>query len=97
RLPNNLGGLPLLQNLPLAATAPNLIGSNLRRSAFKAPEKFATSLSAITTSSQNTPSNISNSLTLPSNNSLQLSHSSQTNSTLCRQASIGSFSSTCST
>ncbi|KAM3722204.1 Zinc finger and SCAN domain-containing protein [Dirofilaria immitis] len=97
QIPNNVGGLPLLQKLPIAATAPNLIGSNLRRSAFTAHSKLATSLSAITTSPQNSLSSTSNSLTLPSSNSLQLSHSSDTNPTLCRQTSIGGFSSTCST
>uniref|UniRef100_A0A1I7VZS7 Zinc finger protein n=1 Tax=Loa loa TaxID=7209 RepID=A0A1I7VZS7_LOALO len=93
---NSVGGLPLLEKLPIAATAPNLIGSNLRRSAFTAHGKLATSLSA-TTASQNSLFSASNSLTLPSNNSPQSSHSSQTSPTLCRQASIGGFSSTCST
>ncbi|EJW70934.1 hypothetical protein WUBG_18155 [Wuchereria bancrofti] len=93
-----MGGLPLLQKLPIAATAPNLIGSNLRRSAFTAHGKLAASLSSITTSSQNSSSSTSSSsFILPSSNSLQSSHSSQTSPTLCRQASIGGFSSTCST
>lgn len=93
-LPNTMGTLPLLQKLPIAATVPNLIGSNLRRSAFTAHGKLAASLSSITNSSSSTSSS---SFILPSSNSLQSSHSSQTSPTLCRQASIGGFSSTCST
>uniref|UniRef100_A0A915PHZ9 C2H2-type domain-containing protein n=1 Tax=Setaria digitata TaxID=48799 RepID=A0A915PHZ9_9BILA len=94
---DHLPGLPLLQSLPIAATAPNLIG--LRRSAFTAHDKPETSsLSRTTTSSQNSSSSTSSSFTLPSSNSLQSPppHPSQTNATLCRQASIGGFSS-CST
>ncbi|VDK75437.1 unnamed protein product [Litomosoides sigmodontis] len=51
RRSNGVGGLPLLQKLSVAAAAPNLIGSNLQRSAFTAHGKLATSLSASTTSS----------------------------------------------
>ncbi|CAG9529584.1 unnamed protein product [Cercopithifilaria johnstoni] len=97
RLPNNVGGLPLLQKLPVAATAPNLIGSNLRQSAFTAHGKLAISLSATTTSLQNSLSSTNSLLSLPSSNLQQASHSSQTSPTLCRQTSVGGFSSTCST
>lgn len=88
-LSNNVRGLPL-QKLPVAPTAPNLIGSNLRRSAFTAHSRLATLPSAVIASSQNSLSSTS----LPGIDSVQ---SSQASSSLCRQANIGGFSSTCST